>query len=67
MILKGESMCENCRFDVGSYHCIDCEKNVVEFNDLKSFCPYCNYQKGSEECGNCVWLHHRTGVTIRID
>lgn len=47
--------CNNCRFDVGSYHCLDCKEYDGKIADLKSFCSYCQYYVGSEECNNCVW------------
>ena len=29
---------------------------VLSIEELKSCCPYCNYDKGSENCNNCVWI-----------
>lgn len=47
--------CEKCRYGMGSYHCLGCNENESEIEDLKSFCPYCNSNYGDERCNNCVW------------
>ena len=47
--------CKKCRWNHGSYHCMDCDSYDGDINELQPFCGYCNHTKGSDSCGNCVW------------
>ncbi len=47
--------CENCRYNYQSYHCMGCSSYDGDLEDLETFCYYCNYNRGSDACGNCVW------------
>ena len=43
--------CKQCRYDMNSYHCLDCDNFNGDGSDLMPFCSYCN----NNNCGNCVW------------
>ena len=47
--------CKNCRWAYGSYHCMDCKNYDGKIEELQPFCGYCNHNKGSNYCCNCVW------------
>ena len=47
--------CKKCRWNYQSHHCIDCKDYKGNLEELKPFCGYCNHQKGSDSCNNCVW------------
>lgn len=47
--------CETCKHNYQSYHCMGCDNYEGSIDDLESFCGYCNFEYGSENCGNCVW------------
>ena len=47
--------CKKCRYVKGSYHCMDCDSYDGHIDKLQPFCGYCNHQKGSDSCNNCVW------------
>ena len=47
--------CKKCRWREGSYHCMGCDSYNGDLNELETFCGYCNYEKGSNACTNCVW------------
>lgn len=50
-----EEICNNCRWDYRSYHCMDCDSYDGNLDELETFCGYCNHKKGGDSCNNCVW------------
>ena len=49
--MRDLNVCKNCRYDMNSYHCLDCKHYDGNGSDLKTFCNYCN----NSNCDNCVW------------
>ena len=54
--LRGSNNCKNCRYTYKSYHCRDCDSYDGDYNELETFCRYCNHIKGGDSCNNCVWF-----------
>ena len=46
--------CRTCRWAYQSHHCMSCDSYDGDLNEVKPFCCYCNHQKGSDYCNNCV-------------
>ena len=47
--------CDKCKWNHKSYHCMDCDSYDGNLDELESFCGYCNHNKDSHSCNNCVW------------
>lgn len=51
-MMNNFNVCKKCRYDMNSYHCLDCPHHNGDTDGLMPFCRYCN---NNNNCGNCTW------------